>query len=66
MRHRCQGWAPVATNLSVPGAHFEHLELNQLSMVRTIFEEQMVNVLEQNFKPFPGVVKKWLNQTDFS
>jgi glycosyltransferase involved in cell wall biosynthesis len=46
--------------------HFEHLEFNQLAMVRTIFEEQTVSVLEQYFKPFPEVVDKWLNDTDFS
>jgi hypothetical protein len=35
-------------------------------MVRTIFEEQTVDVLEQYFKPFPEVVEQWVNQTDFS
>ena len=46
--------------------NFEHLEFNQLAMVRTIFEEQTVDVLEQYFKPFPEAVEQWLNQTDFS
>jgi hypothetical protein len=46
--------------------NFEHLEFNQLAMVRTIFEQQTVEVLEQYFKPFPEVVEQWLNQTDFS
>jgi hypothetical protein len=46
--------------------HFEYLEFNQLVMVRTIFEEHTVNVLEQYFRPFPEVVEEWLNQTDFS
>jgi glycosyltransferase involved in cell wall biosynthesis len=46
--------------------HFEHFEFNQLAMVRTVFEEQTVNVLEQYFKPFPVAVEEWLNQADFS
>lgn len=46
--------------------HFEHLEFNQLAMVRTIFEERTVQVLEGHFKPFPEVVERWLEQTDFS
>jgi GT2 family glycosyltransferase len=46
--------------------NFEHLEFNQLAMVRTIFEQQTVELLEQYFKPFPEVVEQWLNQTDFS
>jgi GT2 family glycosyltransferase len=46
--------------------HFEHLEFNQLAMVRTIFEEQTVNVLEQYFEPIPEVLENWLNQTDCS
>jgi len=46
--------------------HFEHLEFNQLAMVRTTFEKHTVQVLEQYFKPFPEVVEKWLKQTDFS
>ena len=46
--------------------NFEHFEYNQLAMVRTIFEDQTVDALEQYFKPFPEVVERWLNQTDFS
>jgi len=46
--------------------HFEHFEFNQLAMVRTLFEEQTVGILEQYFKPLPEVVEQWLNQTDFS
>jgi hypothetical protein len=46
--------------------NFEHLEFNQLAMVRTIFEENKVQVLEQYFKPLPEVVERWLKQTDFS
>jgi glycosyltransferase involved in cell wall biosynthesis len=46
--------------------HFEHLEYNQLALVRTVFEEHTGNVLEQYFKPFPRLVKKWLKRTDFS
>lgn len=46
--------------------NFEHFEFNQLAMVRTIFEEQTVNVLEQYFEPFPEVVENWLNHTDLS
>jgi GT2 family glycosyltransferase len=46
--------------------HFEHLEFNQLAMVRTLFEQQTVELLERYFKPFPEVVEQWINQTDFS
>jgi len=46
--------------------NFEHLEFNQLAMVRTIFEEPTVSILEQCFTPLPEVVEQWLDQTDFS
>jgi GT2 family glycosyltransferase len=46
--------------------HFEHLEFNQLAMMRTIFEKHTVQALEQYFKPLPKVVKKWLKQTNLS
>jgi hypothetical protein len=46
--------------------HFEHLEFNQLAMVRTIFEDHTVNVLERYFEPVPEVAEEWVNRTDFS
>jgi glycosyltransferase involved in cell wall biosynthesis len=46
--------------------NFEHFEFNQLALVRTVFEEQTVDVLERYFEPIPEVVDQWLDQTDFS
>jgi hypothetical protein len=45
---------------------FEHVEFNQLAMVRTTFEEHTVDVLEQYFNPLPELVEQWLNQIDLS
>src|SRR5262249_34739530 len=41
---------------------FEHLEFNQLVMVRTLFEEATVKTLEEFFKPIPVQVERWLDE----
>lgn len=45
---------------------FEHLEFNQLAMVRTIFEEPTVRRLEAWFRPVPTTVQGWLDRTDLT
>ncbi len=45
---------------------FEHLEFNQLAMVRTVFEEETVQALKEFFEPIPAQVRKWLEECDVS
>ncbi len=43
---------------------FEHLEYNQLVMIRSVFEESTIARLERCFAPIPPVVNQWLLDTD--
>jgi GT2 family glycosyltransferase len=43
---------------------FEHLEYNQLVMIRSVFEEQTVARLERYFAPIPHAVDVWLDEID--
>jgi N-terminal domain of galactosyltransferase len=43
---------------------FEHLEFNQLMMIRSVFEEETIQRLEPFFAPLPPTVKEWLEKTD--
>lgn len=42
------------------------IEFNQLVTVRTVFEEPVARMLEEQFRPVPGEVEEWLAHTDFS
>jgi glycosyltransferase involved in cell wall biosynthesis len=44
---------------------FEHLEFNQLMILRTVFEESTIEVLEEFFKPIPPLVQEWVNQENW-
>lgn len=43
---------------------FEHLEYNQLVMIRSVFEEATVARFEQHFALLPPVVAQWLEEID--
>jgi len=43
---------------------FEHLEFNQLVMIRSVFEEQTVARLERFFHPLPDAIHPWLAEID--
>ena len=43
---------------------YEHLEFNQIVMVRSLFEEPTVHALEKFFEPIPRQVQTWLDETD--
>jgi hypothetical protein len=43
---------------------FDHLEFNQLVMLRSLFEPATVRRLETFFEPLPNDVRTWLNRTD--
>jgi len=43
---------------------FEHLEFNQLAMIRTVFEEPTAGLLAAWFQPIPATVQEWMDQTD--
>jgi glycosyltransferase involved in cell wall biosynthesis len=45
---------------------FEHLEFNQLALVRTVFEEETARLLEKCFKPYPAQIQQWSAETDFA
>lgn len=45
--------------------NFDHIEFNQLLMVRTVFEESTVQVLEEAFKPIPFQVREWFDQVNW-
>ena len=44
---------------------WEHIEFNQLVMVRTIFEERTVGGLERYFEPVPEQVNAWFEEVDW-
>jgi polypeptide N-acetylgalactosaminyltransferase len=43
---------------------YEHVEFNQLALVRTVFEEPTLQALEKCFEPIPLQVQKWLEESD--
>lgn len=43
---------------------FEHLEFNQLVMIRSVFEASTIERLERFFAPLPQTVTEWLEETD--
>jgi hypothetical protein len=43
---------------------FEHLEYNQLVMIRSVFEAPAIERLERCFAPLPDTVAEWLQDTD--
>lgn len=45
---------------------FEHLEFNQLVMIRTLFEEPTLEALQACFEPVPRTVQAWLDRTDLT
>jgi GT2 family glycosyltransferase len=45
---------------------FEHLEYNQLVMIRSIFEDDTVTAFERCFAPAPHPVGAWLGEMDLS
>jgi hypothetical protein len=42
------------------------VEFNQLAMVRTVFEDNNTQGLEELLKPVPQQTRQWLDETDFS
>ncbi|MCZ2079441.1 MAG: glycosyltransferase [Bryobacteraceae bacterium] len=42
---------------------FDHIEFNQIVMLRTLFEPQTVRKLEHCFEPLPKQVRSWLSST---
>jgi polypeptide N-acetylgalactosaminyltransferase len=45
---------------------FEHLEYNQLVMIRSLFEDETMDRLEAVFHPIPAATKAWLDATELS
>jgi glycosyltransferase involved in cell wall biosynthesis len=45
---------------------FDHLEFNQLVVIRGLFERETIEVLERDFEPIPDEVTAWLAETDLS
>jgi GT2 family glycosyltransferase len=45
---------------------YEHLEFNQLAMLRTVFEKSTIERLEPQFAPIPDTVSSWLASTDLA
>ncbi len=44
--------------------YFEHLEFNQLALVRTVFADETVRRLEPAFEPILEQVRNWLDEAD--
>jgi hypothetical protein len=57
--HLCRGQFPYAVE-------FNHLEFNQMVMVRSIFGRRTRERIERHFDPLPPRVAEWLDQTDLS
>jgi glycosyltransferase involved in cell wall biosynthesis len=45
---------------------YEHLEFNQIVMLRCLFEETTVQALVRFFEPIPRQVQQWLDETDLA
>jgi hypothetical protein len=45
---------------------FEHLEFNQLVMIRSLFERETVERIESAFQPIPSAAEAWLDATDLT
>jgi glycosyltransferase involved in cell wall biosynthesis len=45
---------------------FEHLEFNQLVLIRSLFQRDTIARLEAAFQPFPAATENWLTATDLS
>jgi hypothetical protein len=43
---------------------FEHLEFNQLVLIRTVFDDVTAAMLESSFEPVPRKVREWLDAVD--
>lgn len=46
--------------------YFDHLEFNQLAMIRASFDYRTVRRLEAAFEPLPGTVRTWIEQADLT
>ena len=44
--------------------YFEDLEFNQLAMVRSVFDDASIAMLEPSFHPIPPRVQQWLEAVD--
>ena len=55
--HLCRPSFPYAVD-------FDHLEFNQLVMIRSTFEGATIERLERAFEPVPATVQEWLAGTD--
>jgi GT2 family glycosyltransferase len=66
---KCVAGARVG-HLCRPGfpypVQYEHLEFNQIVMLRSLFGDATVRALEKFFEPVPGQVQEWLDDTDVS
>jgi hypothetical protein len=45
---------------------YEHVEYNQLAMLRTVFEEATIAAFEPWFEPIPGAARAWLDGADIA
>jgi GT2 family glycosyltransferase len=45
---------------------FEHLEFNQIVLIRSLFEKPTIEELEPFFQPLPAQVEAWLAATDLT
>jgi glycosyltransferase involved in cell wall biosynthesis len=43
---------------------YDHLEFNQLALLRTVFEEATIATLEPWFEPLPPAARAWLDEAD--
>jgi glycosyltransferase involved in cell wall biosynthesis len=44
--------------------YFEHLEFNQLTLIRSVFDDTTATMLEASFHPIPRQVGRWLDAVD--
>jgi glycosyltransferase involved in cell wall biosynthesis len=45
---------------------WEHVEFNQVAMIRTVFQKKTAEALERALEPLPADVRYWLTEVDFS
>jgi hypothetical protein len=55
---------PVKPKFQYP-VTWEHVEFNQLAMIRTVFEQRTAQALEELFHPLLPGVRTWLAETNF-
>jgi hypothetical protein len=45
---------------------FEDLEFNQIALIRTVFDQNTIEMLEESFEPLPVAIRNWVNESQLT